>query len=111
MLSWTLSIKTDRQSKLGSSRSKRSAAKGQALAAKIVDTIRKVRNDETFSMFLQVLVRRKGTDFTEIEDPVLPRKRKVPRPFYGSTGLYFETPEDHYRNVFYEAYDNVIRGI
>ncbi len=88
-----------------------SAVEGQAVATKVLDTLRKDRNDEGFAMFWQALMIRKE-NFPEIADPVLPRKRKIPQRFEdGSTGHFFETPEDHYRKIFYEAYDNVINGI
>jgi hypothetical protein len=88
-----------------------SAAEGQAVAGKVLEMLRKDRNDERFAMFWKELMKRKQ-NFPEIAEPVLPRKRKAPQRFEeGSTGHFFETPEDHYRNIFYEAYDNVINGI
>ena len=88
-----------------------SAAEGQAVAAKVLETLRKDRNDQRFAMFWQELMKQKQ-DFPEIADPVLARKRKAPQRFEeGSTGHFFETPEDHYRKILYEAYDNVINGI
>ena len=88
-----------------------SAAEGQAIAANVIETLRKDRNDARFTMFWQTLMKRKD-DFPEIEDPVLPRKRKAPQRFEeGSTGHFFQTPEDYYRKMFFEAYDNVINGI
>ena len=74
-------------------------------------SLRKDRNDQRFAMFWQELMKRKQ-DFPETADPVLARKRKAQQRFEeGSTGHFFETPEDHYRKIFYEAYDNVINGI
>ena len=47
-----------------------------------------------------------------MEDFVLPSKRKAPQRFeVGRTGHFFQTPEDYYRKMFFEAYDNMINGI
>ena len=88
-----------------------SIAEGQAVAAKVLEMLHKDRNDEGFAMFWQTLMRRKE-NFPEIADPVLARKLKAPKRFEeGSTSHFFETPEDHYRKIFYEAYENVINTI
>ena len=42
-----------------------SAAEGQAVAAKVLETLRKDRNDQRFAMFWQELMKRKQ-DFPEI---------------------------------------------
>ncbi len=50
----------------------------------------------------------------EIQDPILPRKRKVPcRYEIGSTTTTASiiTPEDHYRIIYFEAFDIVIAQI
>ena len=49
-----------------------------------------------------------------VEEPVLPRKRKVPRRLdYGSAdnSFFFETVEDWYRAAYFEALDLVIEAI
>jgi hypothetical protein len=79
-----------------------SAAEGRAVAAKVLESLRKDRNEDGFAMFWQVLMRRKQ-NFPAIADPLLARKRRAPQRFEGgSTGHFLETPEDHYRKIFYE---------
>ena len=82
----------------------------QAVAKKVLETLCKDRNDKGFAMFWQALMRKEN--FPGITDPVLARLQKAPERFEeGSTGHFFETPEDHYRKIFYEAYDNVLNAI
>ena len=50
----------------------------------------------------------------DVNDPVLPRKRKTPTRFeQGSSVTYafFESPKDFYRQKYYDAYDFVINAI
>ncbi len=56
----------------------------------------------------------KQAEKLEIQDPILPRKRKVPcRYEIGSTTTTASiiTPEDHYRIIYFEAFDIVIAQI
>ena len=48
----------------------------------------------------------------DVNDPVLPRRRKVPRRFEGDAPPeYPPTPKDMYRRVYYEALDLLVQTI
>ena len=88
-----------------------SAAEAQHVAALTVTTIRKMRSDEDFDLFFQLLLsmqKSKGTN-----PPKLPRKRKAPRRFSEGTGEAYHSPtvKEHYRRQYYEAIDSTIATI
>ena len=63
-----------------------SAAEGQYLAELVLETLRKDRCEEKFSLFWDsVLIKMKGLD---IEEPILPRKRKLPIRFQSGCETY-----------------------
>ncbi|KAJ8041249.1 Zinc finger MYM-type protein 1 [Holothuria leucospilota] len=87
---------------------KLSAAEGQSVAKDVVKTLRKDRRDESFEFFWEQVLQRKET--LGVEDPKLPRKRKCPaRLEEGNAGTHHfpSTPKDHYRCIFFEAFDVV----
>ncbi|KAJ8028305.1 Zinc finger MYM-type protein 1 [Holothuria leucospilota] len=87
---------------------KLSAAEGQSVAKDVVKTLRKDRRDESFEFFWEQVLQRKET--LGVEDPKLPRKRKRPaRLEEGNAGTHHfpSTPKDHYRCIFFEAFDVV----
>ena len=48
----------------------------------------------------------------DVEEPTLPRKRKMPKRFDEFASHHFyETPKDLHHRTYFEAYDNVIQGI
>lgn len=84
-----------------------SAAEGQVIAKMVIDTIAKLRTE--FDLFWEKVV--KIAESVEIEEPQLPRQRKVPRRLDdGNTSSHFhhESPKAYYRQVYYEAIDNTI---
>ena len=92
--------------------SKPSAAEGQEIAANTVRTLLKDRNEDSFDLFRNHILMRQAK--MDVNDPVIPRKRKTPTRFeQGSSVTYafFESPKDFYRQKYYDAYDFVINAI
>lgn len=89
-----------------------SAAEGNALAQDVIKTIAKDRNDGSFDLFWERLMKRK--DHLNAHEPKLPRKRKLPERYEpGNTATYafVTTPKEHYKMIYYEAFDCVIACI
>lgn len=70
-----------------------------------------MRSDKNFKLFWEHLT--KEANVYGVEEPVLPRKRKVPRRFdpNNDSGTTPATPEDHYSAIYFEALDTVINCI
>ncbi len=88
-----------------------SAAEAQHIASLTVTTLSKMRTDVAFQDFfasVECLRTEAG-----VEQPLLPRKRKVPRRIDdGNGGGYFsETVEEHYRMQYFEAVDLAVASI
>lgn len=88
-----------------------SAAEGQRLASLTLHVLKSLRDEDNFKNFyarvLQDQVR------FQIDDPTLPRKRRAPqRLLIGTTSGDFHTsPEDRYRQIYYEALDFVVQAV
>ena len=88
-----------------------SAAEGQRLASLTLDVLKSLRDGDNFDSFyarvLQDQVR------LEVNEPTLPRKQRAPqRLLVGSTiGDFHSTPEDRYRQIYYEALDFVVQAV
>ena len=84
---------------------KTSAAEGQEIAADTVRILLKDRNEDSFDLFWNHTLMRQAK--MDVNDPVLPRKRKTLTRFeQGSpvTSAFFESPKDFYRQKYYDAY-------
>ena len=84
-----------------------SAAMAQHIASFTVTTLSKMRTDEAFQVFFT-----SGSLCTSagVEQPFLPRKRKVPR--RSDDGDYFsETVEEHYHLQYFKAIDLEVASI
>ena len=91
---------------------KASAAEEQEIAADTVRTLLKDRNEDSFDLFWNHTLMRQAK--MDVNDPVLPHKRKTPTRFeQGSSVTYtfFESPKDLYRQKYYDAYDFVSNAI
>ena len=89
-----------------------SAAQGNALALDVVSIMAKDRNDASFDLFWQRALKRK--EELNMEEPKLPRKRKLPaRLEEGKAGSYFypPMPKSRYRNIYFQALDCVTSSI
>jgi len=82
-----------------------SAAEGQEAARLTLETLLKMRKDDAFSMFWTSV--NKQASNLEVDEPRLPRKRKMPKRYQEGDAAHFfpTTPEDCYRQKYYEALD------
>ena len=90
-----------------------SAAEGYAIAQDVIKTLSKDRNDESFSLFWERLIKLK--EEIGANEPKLPRKRKRPVRLDESesrqTYHFCDTPKERYRLMSFEAYDQVVQTI
>ena len=87
------------------------AAEGQQLAKLIIDVLKPIHKEDKFKSFYDHVLLHQS-DF-DIDAPTLYRKRYAPR--WLQIGLtddkFHSTPEDNYRQIYYEALDLVIEAI
>jgi len=84
-----------------------SAAEGQEVVSLTLATLKSVRNDSSFDLFWKRTCT--AGEKLDINDPTLPRRRKIPRRLDdGSEQSFPETVEQHYRIVYFEALDLII---
>ena len=88
-----------------------SAAEGQHLAELSVKVLQSLRNSDQFKLFYERVILDQNR--FSINPPCLPCKRRAPdRLQVGSTSGDFHTsPEDPYRQLYYEALDLVMQSI
>ena len=68
------------------------------------------RCDDRFQLFWEGAL--KSLEKYKLEEPVLPRKRKVPARHDGQGEHHFSAnPEDHYRALYFQTLDDVIMGL
>ena len=86
-----------------------SAAEGQRLAQLSLSVLKKMRCDEDFSAFYQLVLR----DQSRVGVSALPRKRRAPQRYEvgSSAGSFHESPEVHYRQIYFGALDHAIEAI
>eukprot|EP00112_Aurelia_sp_Birch-Aquarium-sp1_P015994 Seg3588.3 transcript_id=Seg3588.3/GoldUCD/mRNA.D3Y31 product="Zinc finger MYM-type protein 1" protein_id=Seg3588.3/GoldUCD/D3Y31 len=91
---------------------KMSAAEGNAIAQDVIKTLSKDRNDSAYHLFWERVCKRK--DELNVNDPKLPRKRRLPRRLEdgsAETHHFPSTPKDHYRQIYFQALDAAINCI
>lgn len=91
-----------------------SAAEGQVLAHLVAETIAKDRSTEHFNLLWDKVIKRCNQQSFPVEEPALPRKRRIPARFEdGNRETYHhpEVPKDMYRQVYFEAIDNIVAAI
>ena len=88
-----------------------SAAEGQKVADMTVTTLQSIRSDANFDLFWSKVTRM--ATHCEVEDPVLPRRRKRPRRYeHGSAeGDFASDVKSFYRSIYFEALDLVTSAI
>ena len=87
-----------------------SAAEGQLTTDQTKQTLQSIRNDESLDMFWEKVL--KVASEVDVNDPVLPRRRKAPRLEEGSAlPEYPPSPKDMYRRVYFEALDLLMQTI
>ena len=77
-----------------------------------VKTLQSLRADDKFHLFWQKSILEANR--LQVNEPALPRRRKVPRRFEEGredTHSYPSTPEDHYRKIYFEAIDLIVNCI
>ena len=84
-----------------------SAAEGQQVARMVIETLQTLRIQESYDLFWEKVI--KQADSIGIEEPRLPRRRKLPARYDGSaSGHTHDTPKAHFRQLYYEALDSTI---
>ena len=91
---------------------KMSAVSAYNIAILTRKAIASLRTDESYLLFYKKVVKN-AQDLEQISDPKPKRKRRVPaRLEIGEGNPYFhETPEDNYRQIYFEAVDIVVASI
>ena len=88
-----------------------SAAEGQLVASMTVETLDSIQNYDSFDLYwtkVNTFVTSKN-----VNEPELPRQRKLPRRFGegASTGYFHESPEQHFKQLYFEAVDLIVNCI
>ena len=90
---------------------KLSTLETQTIAMYTVKTLKQDSNDISFENFWEYVIHMSKT--LSIEQPVLPRKRKLPVRFGENQDTYhhLETPKEAYRKVYFECIDHLVNSI
>ena len=89
-----------------------SAAEGNAIAQDVIKTLSKDRNDSAYDLFWERVCKRK--DELNVNDPKLPRKRRLPRRLddgSAETHNFPSTAIDHYFQIYFQAFDATMNCI
>ena len=88
-----------------------SATEGQEVANLSMQTLQRMRDEETFNLFW-TMVQQLASKY-DVGEPNLPRRRKVPRHLeVGSTEPeHPSSPKEYYKRIYYEALDLAINCI
>ena len=88
-----------------------SAAEGQQVAHMTVETLKSIRNDQSFDLFWEK-VNHTASEL-DISEPQLPRHRRRPRRYDDgdSSGDFADDPKLLYRKHYYEGIDHIINCI
>ncbi len=88
-----------------------SAAEGQQIAKMTIQTLKSLRTDSSFDLFWSK-IRKKAADL-DVDEPQLPRRRRIPPRFDEGTseGDYHSDVKAYYRLSYYEAIDLIVNCI
>ena len=87
-----------------------SASEGATVASMTVTTLQSLRNEEQFSAFWDLVT--KAQQELSVEEPELPRKKKLPRRFEdGEPTNYPQDSKTYYRRAYFEALELVVNAI
>ena len=88
-----------------------SAAQGQEVTYMTVQALKSIRSETNYKLFWKKVTHL--AEKLEVSEPVLPRRRKVPKRLDDGTAAheYPSTAEDHFRQIYYEALDLIISCI
>lgn len=89
-----------------------SAVGGQRLADLTVETLKRIRNENSFGAFYDSILEGKKS-LPDVGEPILKRKRQLPEryDFGKAPAEHLHTPCDHYRKNYFEAIDLLISHI
>ena len=89
-----------------------SAAEGQHVGKMVIDTLQSLRTEESYDLFWTKVSTMAESPNIDVEEPQLPRRRKVPKRYDGLTDADFHgTPKAYYRQLYYEAIDNIVGSL
>ena len=81
-----------------------SAAEGQEVVSLTLTTLKSLRNDASFDLFWQRFCA--SAEEVDVDKPILPRRRKLPRRLVdGTAPTVHATVEEHYHVIYFEAVD------
>ena len=88
-----------------------SAAEGQKVAVMTVTILKSIRNDASFDQLWEVVC--KKAELLGINDPQLPRQRKLPHRYDDglSRGDFAATPKMHFKLCYLEAIDLIVNCV
>ena len=88
-----------------------SSVEGQEVATLTTKTLQGLRSDENFNLFWETVEKKRVN--LDVEEPSLPRRRKVPRRYELGQGEpeYPPTAKDHYRQLYFEVLDLAVTSI
>ena len=88
-----------------------SSVEGHAVSMLTVSTLMTLRTEGNFDLFWEKILKRK--EDVDVNEPQLPRKRKVPRRYEEgiAENEYPSSPKDEYRRVYFEAIDLAVSSI
>ena len=88
-----------------------SAAEGQQVGRMVIDTLCSLRTEESYNLFWE----KAATVATSVDvgEPEVPRQRKMPKRYDDglATGIFHDSPKLYYRQLYYEAIDNIVNGL
>ncbi|XP_065662683.1 uncharacterized protein LOC136085316 [Hydra vulgaris] len=90
-----------------------SASEGRNIAMLTVKTLMDMRNEEWFNLWWQK-IQKHANDFPDLEEPKLPRKRKMPAWYEegcSTTYYYVETAIKYFRATYYNVTDSSVDTI
>ena len=88
-----------------------SAAEGFNLAQAVTQTLEKDRCEKSFDLYWESMNKKK--EHLNIDEPILPRQRKLPKRFdqFQESSHFPNHAKDEYRRIYLNVYDNVINRI
>jgi Domain of unknown function (DUF4371)/hAT family C-terminal dimerisation region len=82
----------------------------ESIINSLKSVIQMARTDERFETFWKSAIT--GSEGLQLDEPILPRRRRVPTKFDGSGQHHFpSTPEEHYRRLYFETIDSLVIGL
>ena len=89
-----------------------SVATEQKLARLTLSTLERIRNDESFDSFYNLILT-KAKEHQSLSEPKVPRKRRAPAGYEVGAGepQYPSTARDYYGAIFFEALDCLTSAI